>query len=159
MILCVGGEINRELNQTINSHPNRSPKERAWGDGETKGRDWCEGQGPSPNWALLWAGLSDSPDPWVHEANILGAGLGCDGTYMLLHYLFWVWSCLSFLHEDLHRTYLSGLFPSPIQGEAGASDEETELWHEQVQGAVQGVLSQFWRWCQIGNFFGLPLLL
>jgi len=124
----VGGKINRELNQSINSQSNRSQKEGAWADDEAKGHDWWQGQGPGPNWALFWAGLFDSPNPWVHEANFLGAELGCDGTYMLFCHLFWVCSGLSFLPQDLHRTQLSGLLLPPIQGEAGPSDEEIQLW-------------------------------
>ncbi|KAG4934439.1 hypothetical protein JHK87_048441 [Glycine soja] len=45
--------------------------------------------------------------------TFLGTKLGCDGAHMLLCYLIRLRSCLSFLPQDLYRTHLSGLLPSP----------------------------------------------
>ncbi|KAJ6670006.1 CALCIUM UNIPORTER PROTEIN MITOCHONDRIAL [Salix koriyanagi] len=76
---------------------------------------------------LGWAGLSDDPNTWIHEAHLLGTQLGCNAADMFLCHLPSLRNSLRFLPENIHRAFFSSLLPATLQGQTKETREHPWL--------------------------------
>ncbi|KAK4393397.1 Calcium uniporter protein 2, mitochondrial [Sesamum angolense] len=82
-----GGESHPRPNPYPLTNPPRRSDQGTPGTGETEGGHRQKSGIERSSGTMVWIRLSGCPNSSLHEANILGTFMGCNGTYLLLRYI------------------------------------------------------------------------
>ena len=120
------------------------PKTKGAGrDGKAEGWNRQKGWHLGSPGTLGWTGVPGVANSRVHEANILGAIMGCYGANLLLRYFNVLHGWIHILPQDLQRAFFWRLLSKSVPIKAEAPHENQQFWHCKVWCSPKSLLSQF----------------